>query len=141
MPTLATSDAIVAPGANVPASEVERERKIRCFRTRASSARWPRACRSGSRPTPASCPHGHNARELVVRVRMGESPMAALTSATSLNAEILGWSDRVGTVEAGKLADLVAVPGDPLSDIAVMERVSFVMKGGVVHRNETAPRP
>ena len=48
-----------------------------------------------------------------MRVRLGESPMAALVSATSLNAEILGWQDRVGTV-AGKLADIVAVPGDPL---------------------------
>ena len=54
---------------------------------------------------------------------------------------ILGWSDRVGSVGAGKLADLVAVPGDPLSEITVMERASFVMKGGVVHRNERTPRP
>jgi imidazolonepropionase-like amidohydrolase len=61
--------------------------------------------------------------------------MNALVSATRINAEILGWSDRVGTVEAGKWADLVAVPGDPLQDITLTERVGFVMKGGVVYRD------
>ena len=65
--------------------------------------------------------------------------MAALTSATSLNAEILGWTDRVGSVEKGKFADLIAVAGDPLRDITEMERVRFVMKGGVVYRNELSP--
>jgi imidazolonepropionase-like amidohydrolase len=63
---------------------------------------------------------------------MGESPRSALESATRLNAEIMGWADRIGTIEPGKLADLVAVPGDPLANISVMERVTFVMKGGVV---------
>ena len=62
--------------------------------------------------------------------------MSALVSATRLNAEILGWSDRIGTVEAGKLADLIAVPGDPLADISALERVGFVMKGGVIYREE-----
>ena len=75
-------------------------------------------------------PHGENAKELAVRVRLGESPMAALVSATRLNAEILGWSDRVGTVEPGQWADLVAVSADPLADITAIERVGFVMKGG-----------
>ena len=60
--------------------------------------------------------------------------MAAIQSATKTAAEILGWSDRVGTLEAGKFADLVAVAGDPLRDITELERVSFVMKGGVVHK-------
>jgi len=66
--------------------------------------------------------------------------MAALVAATALNAEILGWRDRVGTVEPGRWADLVAVPGDPLADITVMERVGFVMKGGVVHKDELSRR-
>jgi imidazolonepropionase-like amidohydrolase len=57
-----------------------------------------------------------------------------------LNAEILGWSDRVGTVEAGKWADLVAVADDPLKDITALERVGFVMKGGVVERDDLSRR-
>ena len=85
-------------------------------------------------------PHGQNAKEMTFRVRLGETPMSAIVSATRVNAEILGWSDRVGTVEAGKLADLVAVPGDPLSDITATERVGFVMKGGVIYREDLARR-
>ena len=81
-------------------------------------------------------PHGKNAHELVLGSAWRESPMAAIVSATSLNAEILGWSDRVGSVEKGKLADLIAVAGDPLKDITEMERVGFVMKGGVVYKDE-----
>lgn len=61
-------------------------------------------------------------------------------SATSLNAEIIGWSDRVGSVEKGRYADLIAVPGDPLKDITLLERVSFVMKGGVVYHDEPMKR-
>jgi imidazolonepropionase-like amidohydrolase len=83
-------------------------------------------------------PHGQNAKELAFRVSLGESPMQALVSATRVNAEILGWTDRVGTLEAGKWADVVAVPGDPLADIALLERVAFVMKGGVVYRDDMA---
>ena len=141
VPTLATSDAIVAPGANVPPSEVERERAIRVLQDAGFKRALAAGLPIGFGTDSSVVPHGHNARELVVRVRMGESPMAALVAATSLNAEILGLSDRVGTLSPGKLADMVAVPGDPLADIALMERVSFVMKGGVVHRDESSPRP
>jgi imidazolonepropionase-like amidohydrolase len=64
--------------------------------------------------------------------------MSAIVSATRVNAEILGWSDRIGTIEQGKLADLVAVPGDPLADITTLERVVFVMKGGLVERDDSS---
>ena len=57
-------------------------------------------------------PHGKNAHEMTIRVGLESRPCAAIVSATSLNAEILGWSDRVGSIEKGKLADLIAVPGD-----------------------------
>jgi imidazolonepropionase-like amidohydrolase len=73
---------------------------------------------------------------LAVRVSLGESPMSAIVSATSLNAEILGWEDRVGSITKGKYADLIAVPGDPLKDITLLQRVGFVMKGGIVYRQE-----
>jgi imidazolonepropionase-like amidohydrolase len=73
-------------------------------------------------------------------VKLGEKPMSAIVSATRVNAEILGWSDRIGTIEKGKYADLVAVPGDPLADITAVEHVGFVMKGGVVHRDDLTRR-
>jgi imidazolonepropionase-like amidohydrolase len=81
-------------------------------------------------------PHGQNAKELSFRVSLGESPMSAIVSATRVNAEILGWSDRVGTVEPGKLADLVAVASDPLVDVHTLEHVGFVMKDGIVYKRD-----
>ena len=71
-------------------------------------------------------------RELKLLVEAGMTPMQAIQAATRVNAELLGWQDRVGTVEPGKLADIIAVPGDPLQDLAVLERVEFVMLGGEV---------
>ena len=76
-------------------------------------------------------PHGENAHEFAVYVKLGMSPLDALRSATLRAAELLGVSDR-GAIEAGKLADLVAVPGDPLQDITATERVTWVMVGGKV---------
>jgi imidazolonepropionase-like amidohydrolase len=64
------------------------------------------------------------------------TPMQAIRSGTVVPAELLGWSDKTGTIEAGKWADIVAVSGDPLKDITELERVRFVMKGGVVFKNE-----
>jgi imidazolonepropionase-like amidohydrolase len=67
-------------------------------------------------------------------VKFGMTPAQAIRAATVTAAELLGMQDSLGTMEAGKLADIVAVPGDPLADVTVMERVDFVMKGGVVYR-------
>ena len=69
-------------------------------------------------------------------MRLGQSPIAAILSATKTAAEIIGWSDRVGTIEAGKFADLIAVAGDPLRDITELERVTFVMKDGTVYKHD-----
>ncbi|MGA9355788.1 MAG: amidohydrolase family protein [Terriglobales bacterium] len=80
-------------------------------------------------------PHGLNAREFAVYVKLGMTPLQAIQTATVNDADLLGWSDRVGTVEAGKFADLIAVDGDPLADVTTLERVKFVMKGGEVVRN------
>ena len=79
-------------------------------------------------------PHGENAEEFRLMVAAGMTPMQALVAATSTAAKLLGWEDRVGTLAAGRLADVIAVPGDPTRDIAATERVSFVMKGGVVYK-------
>ena len=81
--------------------------------------------------------HGRNVEELVCRVRDGgQKPMDAITSATSLNAQALGMADSLGSVAPGKLADLVAVQGDPSRDIEALRRVVFVMKNGRVYRND-----
>jgi imidazolonepropionase-like amidohydrolase len=79
-------------------------------------------------------PHGENARELRSLVEVGLSPLEALRAATIGAAELLGWSDRVGLLEPGFLADAVAVRGNPLEDVGALEQVGFVMKGGVVVR-------
>jgi imidazolonepropionase-like amidohydrolase len=71
-------------------------------------------------------------------VKWGTTPAQALRMATTTAAEIIGWRDRVGTVEKGKFADLIAVSGDPLADITEMSRVRFVMKAGQVVRDELA---
>jgi imidazolonepropionase-like amidohydrolase len=81
-------------------------------------------------------PHGSQTKEFEYMVRFGMTPAQAVRAATSEAAKLMGWGDRVGSVEAGKFADLVAVSGDPLSDISELERVGFVMKGGQVVRND-----
>jgi imidazolonepropionase-like amidohydrolase len=80
----------------------------------------------------AVSPHGINAREFALMAGMGMSPIAALRSATSVDAELLGLAAKVGTLEPGKLADVIAMPGDPTKDITATERVSFVMKEGKI---------
>lgn len=90
-----------------------------------------------------------NAHEIATLADIGMTPMQAIQAATRVGAECLRWDDRIGTVEPGKLADLVAVAGDPLKDITEVERVTFVMKGGTVVKGpgaaggarEAPPRP
>jgi len=77
-------------------------------------------------------PHGWNARQLPYMVRFGMTSMQAVQSTTIVAAELMGWDDRIGSVEPGKLADLVAVEGDALEDVARFTDVAFVMKGGAV---------
>jgi imidazolonepropionase-like amidohydrolase len=77
-------------------------------------------------------PHGWNAKNLAFYVRFGLTPMQAIQSATRWSAELMRWDDRVGAIEPGLFADLIAVPGDPADDVTILEDVPFVMKGGVV---------
>ncbi len=81
-------------------------------------------------------PHGLNAHELAVYVSLGMAPLQAIQSATINDADLLGWSDKIGTIEAGKWADIIAVDGDPLQDVTTLQHVKFVMKGGEVVKNE-----
>jgi len=80
-------------------------------------------------------PHGQNAKEFKLMVDLGMTPIVAMKSATANDADLLGVSQKLGTLEKGKLADIIAMPGDPSSDITVTERVSFVMKEGKIIRN------
>jgi imidazolonepropionase-like amidohydrolase len=81
-------------------------------------------------------PHGTQGDMFAYFVKWGMAPEKTLQMATSTAADIIGWSDRVGSVAKGKFADLVAVAGDPVADITEMSRVKFVMKGGDIFRNE-----
>jgi imidazolonepropionase-like amidohydrolase len=78
-------------------------------------------------------PHGDNAKEFTARVKHGDTPLNAIRSATIVNAELLGTPDR-GKIEPGLLADLIAVAGNPLEDVKLLEDVRFVMKGGAVYK-------
>jgi imidazolonepropionase-like amidohydrolase len=82
-------------------------------------------------------PHGTQAAEFAYLVKYGMSPSQAIQAATAVAAEMMGWQDRIGSVEKGKFADIVAVSGDPLRDITELQRITFVMKGGQVIRNDS----
>jgi len=79
-------------------------------------------------------PHGTQAREFVLMVKFGMSPLAALQAGTLNGAKLLGWQNQIGALKPGYDADIIAVPGDPLQDIAALQKVSFVMKDGVIYR-------
>jgi imidazolonepropionase-like amidohydrolase len=139
VPTLYLSQ-VVPDDPRVPESERQRGRELRERMLQSFKMALAAGLPIGLGTDSSVIPHGQNARELSFRVSLGESPMSAIVSATRVNAEILGWADRLGTVEAGKLADLVAVPGDPLQDITSVEHVGFVMKAGQVYRADLVRR-
>jgi imidazolonepropionase-like amidohydrolase len=94
----------------------------------------------GSGADGATYAHGTQALDFEALVkRGGMSPARAIQAATTVNAEVLGWQDRIGSIEKGKYADLIAVSGNPLADITELQRVKFVMKGGKVIRDDMLP--
>jgi len=115
-----------------PDKIIEKERKV----GRAQRESFQRAVKAGVKiafGTDAGVyPHGWNARQFAHMVRYGLTPMQAIQAATVSAADLLDWSDRVGAIEAGRFADIIAVSGDPLADVTVLERVTFVMKGGQI---------
>ncbi len=86
-------------------------------------------------------PHGDNAKQFVTMVKYGMTPAQAIRTATQNSADLIGRSKDVGTLEAGKYADIIAVSGDPLADVSVLLSVGFVMKGGVVYKDKLANTP
>jgi imidazolonepropionase-like amidohydrolase len=109
--------------------------------TTAADATFKRALAKGVKIAFGSdasvCPHGSQIAQFADMVRLGMKPLAAIRTATSIDAKLLGLDDKLGTLEIGKLADVVAVPGDPSADITAVEKVLFVMKDGVVYRNDS----
>jgi imidazolonepropionase-like amidohydrolase len=133
-------DYILQHGADVgmlPES-LEKERKI----GQAQRDNFARAYRAGCRMAFGTdggvYPHGENARQFRYMVQYGMPALEAIRSATTVAAELMGWADRVGAVEKGYYADLVACAGDPLQDVRLLERPNFVMKGGSVIRHDSA---
>jgi imidazolonepropionase-like amidohydrolase len=80
--------------------------------------------------------HGQNAHEIIAMTKLGLTPMEAIRAATTNAADLMAWQDKVGSIEPGKYADVIAVAGDPLTDITVLQHVEFVMKGGEVIKSE-----
>ncbi|HST22720.1 MAG TPA: amidohydrolase family protein [Blastocatellia bacterium] len=118
-----------------PEKIIEKERKV----GRAQRENFQRAVKAGVKiafGTDAGVyPHGWNAKQFAHMVRWGMTPMQAIQSATVNAADLLGWSDRIGSIEQGRFADIIAVSGDPVADVTILERVSFVMKGGQIIKN------
>jgi imidazolonepropionase-like amidohydrolase len=85
-------------------------------------------------------PHGTQAREFELMVKYGMTPLAVLQADMINGAKVLGWSGQIGELKPGYYADIVAVPGSPLEDITAVERVAFVMKGGMVEKRPAAAR-
>jgi imidazolonepropionase-like amidohydrolase len=138
VPTLALGS-YIQESSHVPESEKARGRAVNDIAEggfkRALAANLP----IGLATDAPVMPHGLNAREIEYRVSLGEPAMHAIVAATSLNAEILGMQDRIGSVTSGKLADLIAVSNNPLATIGVLRDVRFVMKGGLVFKDDLSP--
>jgi imidazolonepropionase-like amidohydrolase len=134
VPTFAIAE-YFADHAATPAQS-EREHRMQDFHAqefrRQLAAGLPMAVGSDVGPFP----HGTQARELELMVKYGMTPLSALQADLLNGAKLLAWQDQIGALRPGYLADIIAVPGDPLKDISVLQKVSFVMKGGIIYRRD-----
>jgi imidazolonepropionase-like amidohydrolase len=135
-------DFILQEGAKVgmlPES-IEKEKRI----GRLQRENFRRAFQSGAKiafgTDSGVYPHGDNAKQFGKMVEWGMKPLDAIQAATVNAADLLGWADKIGTLETGHFADLIAVSGNPASDVHVLEAVKFVMKGGMIARNDLAAK-
>lgn len=120
--------------ANYPQEFIEKERASYASQVKVLRRAMELGVRIAFGTDAGVIPHGKNARLFQVYVKNGMKPLEAIRTATLNNAELFGWADRVGAIEPGKLADIIAVRGNPLDDISTLERVTFVMKDGKVYR-------
>ncbi len=135
VPTLYTLDFIIEEGAEsgVPEASIQKARDIAVQQRERLSAAFHAGVKFAYGTDAAVFPHGRNARDFAIMVEdMDISPMEAIRTATMNGAELLGWEEDLGSIENGKLADIIAVEGDPLADIRRLEEVAFVMKGGEI---------
>jgi imidazolonepropionase-like amidohydrolase len=123
----------------VPQAQIDKEKLV----GRVQRENFRKAVQAGEKMAFGSdagvYPHGWNAKQFAKEVEWGMTPLQAIRSATVNAAELLGWSDRVGSLAPGHYADMIAVAGDPLADVSVLEHVGFVMKGGQVVRGPAQP--
>jgi imidazolonepropionase-like amidohydrolase len=132
VPTFTISEYFTEHAATTAAAARERallDEHVMQFK-RQIAARVPIAMGSDVGPFP----HGTQAREFILMVKYGMSPLAAIQAGTLNGAKLLGWQDKIGALKPGYQADVVAVPGNPLDDISALEKVSFVMKAGAIYR-------
>jgi len=123
----------------VPQAQIEKEKLV----GRVQRENFRKAVQAGEKMAFASdagvYPHGWNAKQFAKEVQWGMTPLQAIRSATTDAADLLGWKDQVGALKPGYYADMIAVSGDPLADVSVLEHVGFVMKGGRVIRGAQQP--
>jgi len=138
VPTLYLGDWFLenAPKMNVPPSMLAKGREVMPIARKNIAHAFASGVKVGFGTDAAVYPHGLNAREFAVMVKLGLTPLQAIQAATVNDADLLGWSDKVGVIESNHFADIIAVDGDPLQDVTTLEKVKFVMKGGVVYKNE-----
>ena len=138
VPTLYLGDWFLenAPKMNVPPSMLAKGREVMPIARKNIAHAFASGVKVGFGTDAAVYPHGLNAREFAVMVKLGLTPLQAIQAATVNDADLLGWSDKIGVIEPNHYADIIAVDGDPLQDVTTLEHVKFVMKGGVVYKSE-----
>lgn len=138
VPTLYLGDWFLenAPKLGVPPSMLAKGKEVMPAARKNIAHAFASGVKVGFGTDAAVYPHGLNAHEFAVMVKLGLTPLQAIQAATVNDADLLGWSDRVGVIEPNHYADIIAVDGDPLQDVTTLERVKFVMKGGVVYKQQ-----
>jgi imidazolonepropionase-like amidohydrolase len=135
-------DYILQEGAKVgmlPES-IEKEKKLGHLQRENFRRAWEAGAKMAFGTDAGVYPHGDNAKQFAKMVEWGMKPIDAIQAATIKAADLLGWSEKVGALEPGHYADVIAVPRDPTADVRALESVKFVMKGGAVVRNDLAAR-